>query len=429
MASTAGIPRTALAAWVHAARERTLALVADLSDQELRVPRLETVNPFLWELGHVAWFQERWALREAAGEAPAHARGDDWWDSSEVAHDTRWELEVLSRDDTVRYAEQVAGRVLALLEAAEPDERTRYLVLLTVFHEDMHAEAFTYMRQALGRRPPPEVMAALARERPPSEPLGGGDVEIARSTLRLGSERDAAFVFDNEKWAHDVEVGPFAIARRPVTQAEFRVFVEEEGYAREELWSDEGRRWCIAEEASLPTYWRRGSGGFERRRFDTWIPLEPDLPVSHVSWFEAEAFARFAGRRLPTEAEWEAAAALDGPAKRRFPWGDELAPERANLDARFGDVVDTGAFTAGDSPSGIRQALGNVWEWTATEFQPFAGFAPDAYRDYSAPWFGTRKVLRGGSWMTASRLVHAGWRNFFQPWRRDVATGFRTCAT
>jgi iron(II)-dependent oxidoreductase len=435
-AETAPSTPEGLARWVEATRGRTLDLLADLADEELLVPRLEIVNPFLWELGHVAWFQERWALREAAGEAPAHAAGDDWWDSSEVAHDSRWHLDLPSREETGRYAAEVAERVLARLGAGELDERMRELVLLSVFHEDMHAEAFTYMRQTLGLAAPAAVRERASTRRPEVEDGGAdGDVRIPGGVFRLGTAPhrglDAPFVFDNERWAHEVELAPFAIARRAVTQGELAAFVEDGGYARRELWSDAGWAWRSEVGAEHPVYWRRAGDGWRRRRFDEWVPLEPDLPASHVSWHEAEAWCRCAGRRLPTEAEWERAASLGedtGGEKRRFPWGEDPDAERANLDVRSGDAVDVRALAAGDAPLGLRQMLGNVWEWTASTFEPFPGFEPGHYRDYSAPWFGTRKVLRGGSWMTPARLVHTGYRNFFTPDRRDVASGFRTCA-
>jgi iron(II)-dependent oxidoreductase len=349
-----------------------------------------------------------------------------------VTHDSRWRLALPSRSETLAYSREVRERVARRLRAGEPDQRLRYFTWLCVFHEDMHAEAFTTMRQTLALPPPEEVARALAaappdeRSEPPRAPT---DVEVAGATFELGARPDDPFVFDNEKWAHSVTVAPFRVARCAVTQGEFRAFVQADGYARRELWSDAGWRWREGEAVQLPGTWRRTpDGGFERRRFDRWLPLEDDLPVAHVSWYEAEAFCAFAGRRLPTEAEWQLAAG--GAAhERRRPWGDAPpGPERANLDARRGDVAPVGALPAGDSPCGARQMLGNVWEWTASSFEPYPGFSPDAYADYSAPWFGTRKVLRGGSWMTRARLVHGGWRNFFEPWRRDVVAGFRTCA-
>ncbi len=233
-----------------------------------------------------------------------------------------------------------------------------------------------------------------------------------------------------------MEVGPFAIARAPVTQAEFAAFVDDGGYRRRELWSEDGWAWREQARAEHPVYWRRDAGAWLRRDFDEWRALEPHRPVIHVNWYEADAYCRWAGRRLPTEAEWEAAAASDpGPggarlsgAKRRFPWGNEPpTPRRANLDWQAMGCLDVGALPAGDSAFGCRQMIGNVWEWTSSTFLPYPGFTPDPYKEYSEPWFGTRKVLRGGCWATRSRMLRNTWRNYFTPDRRDVLAGFRTC--
>jgi iron(II)-dependent oxidoreductase len=245
-------------------------------------------------------------------------------------------------------------------------------------------------------------------------------------------------VFDNEKWAHTVEVAPFRIARAPVTNAEFAAFVEVGGYQRRDWWSSQGWVWRTKSQARYPLYWQRDGQGWLRQHFDTLVPLEPHAPVAHVTWYEAEAYCHWAGRRLPTEAEWEMAASAaptpDGKGitgrKHRYPWGDvPPTPERAHLDTRFLGCVDVAAFPAGDSAFGCRQMAGNVWEWTESAFYPFPGYLVDyPYREYSAPWFGYRKVLKGGAWATRSRLAYNTYRNFFPPARNDVYAGFRTCA-
>ncbi len=225
---------------------------------------------------------------------------------------------------------------------------------------------------------------------------------------------------------------PFAIARAPVTQAEFAAFVEDDGYRRSELWSESGWTWRQTAKAEQPLYWQRNGQSWLRRDFDHWLPLEPHRPIIHVNWYEAEAYCRWASRRLPTEAEWEAAAASDPnltSPKRRFPWGD-APPDatRAQLDGYALGCCDVADLPDGDSACGCRQMIGNVWEWTADAFGPYPGFTPDPYRDYSQPWFGTHKVLRGGAWPTRARLLRNTWRNFYKPDRRDVWAGFRTCA-
>ncbi len=235
-----------------------------------------------------------------------------------------------------------------------------------------------------------------------------------------------------------MDVQPFRIARRAVSNGEYAAFVDDGGYRRPELWDAEGWQWRSAAGLDQPVYWRRtGSAGWEHRRFDRWEALPPDAAVIHVSWYEARAYCRWAGRRLPTEVEWEVAAAgepnADGTAlathKRRYPWGDAAPdPTRANLDGAALGTIPVGALPAGDSAFGCRQMIGNVWEWTDTGFGPYPGFTPDMYQDYSQPLFGSTRVLRGGAWATRGRLIRNTWRNYYGPERNDVLAGFRTCA-
>ena len=393
-------------------------------------PRLPIVNPMRWEIGHVAWFQEFWALRHARGEEPIRRDGDLLYDSARVAHDTRWSLPLPSVRETLAYAEEVLERVVDRLASRPPTTEEVYFHRLAVFHEDMHGEAFAYTRQTLAY-PRPKLEGA-SRD---GEGVGGlaGDVAVGGGTYLLGALRGQPFVFDNEKWAHPVVVAPFRIARSPVTNREFLAFVEAGGYRQRTLWSDEGWSWKESASAGAPVYWRCSSAGtWDRRDFDVWVPLELDRPVVHVCWHEANAYCRWASRRLPTEAEWEMAAACEPSsvnAKRAYPWGDGPSNiERANLDGVALGTIDVGALPAGDSAFGCRQMLGNVWEWTASELQPYPGFVVDPYAEYSAPWFGTHRVLRGGSWATPARLIRNTWRNFYTPDRRDIFAGFRTCA-
>ena len=424
-----------LASWVRDARQRTMEIVADLSDEQLMGPQLRIVNPLLWEIGHVTWFQEKWALRHAAGKAPIRADADALYDSAAIAHDTRWSLPLPSRAATLEYMMAVRDRVLERIEERKLTEPERYFITLGVFHEDMHTEAFTYTRQTHSWSAPRFSLPGQTG----SGDAGSlrGDAEVPGGRFLLGALPSGEFVFDNEKWAHPLGVGPFAIARAAVTQAEFLDFVEGHGYIRREFWSDPGWGWRESAGAQHPVYWQREAAGrWLRRNFDTWVPLEPHRPVLHVNWWEAEAYCNWAGRRLPTELEWEVAASAEPGdsgkmltgAKRRFPWGDgPPSLESANLGWQAMGTVDVGAKSEGESAFGCRQMIGNVWEWTASDFDPYPGFEIDPYREYSQPWFGTHKVLRGGAWPTQPRLLRNTWRNFYTPDRRDVWAGFRTC--
>jgi len=409
------------------ARQRTLALVSDLSGNRMNVPCMDIINPPIWELGHVAWFQEKWVLRRLGGLEPIRPDADALWDSAAVAHDARWQLPLPSQAETLLYMQQVLERVLERLDQRDASQPDSYFHWLVAMHEDMHGEALAYTRQTLSY-PAPALEGA--------EPIVTGeddvsdeDVFVSGGSYCLGAQPGSVFVFDNEKWAHEHQIAPFAISRTAVTNAQFAAFVDDTGYHRKEFWSEEGWQWRKQERCSGPVYWVVDGARRMVRHFDQTLPLAPDQPVIHVNWYEADAYCRWAKRRLPTEAEWELAAnGLDR--KRKFPWGDAApAPEKAHLDARTTACLPASALPAGDSPYGCRQMIGNVWEWTASDFLPYPGFTIDPYKEYSEPWFGSeRKVLRGGCWATRSRLIHNTWRNYFTKERRDIFAGFRTCS-
>ncbi len=415
-----------LAEQLKSARQRTRALTRDLNDTQLFGPRLAIVNPVLWELGHVAWFQERWCLRLRSDESVSEsvlAGADALYDSSAVAHDTRWDLPLPGLVATLDYQERVLERVLAKVEREPDNEWFLYFVQLALFHEDMHAEAFHYTRHTLGYSDPLDPASRSEVEASTIQ----GDAELPGGRFLLGALRNTGFHFDNEKWAHPVQVQPFRIARAPVTNREYLEFVREGGYQRREWWSDEGWLWREEARAHAPLYWAQEGGVWGERSFADRVNLLGGLPVMHVNWHEANAYCRYAGRRLPSEAEWEFAATYSGDSsKRRYPWGDAEDGARANLDS--GGRTPVSEFAAGDSFAGCRQMLGNIWEWTSSTFAPYPGFVCDPYREYSEPWFGSRKVLRGGSFATPARLVHNVWRNFYTPDRGDIFAGFRTCA-
>ena len=419
---------------VRDTRKRTLQLIAGLDDKQMMGPRMATINPLRWEIGHTAYFYEYWILRHHLGEPPLLRQADALFDSISIAHDERWDLPLPEIPDVLAYMQAVENRVCEHLDNAPADPARDYLTQYAVYHEDMHTEAFTYTRQTLGY--PPPVLDTLA---PATDSGAGlaGDADIPGGSFMLGAPPDSGFVFDNEKWAHHCEVAPFRIARAAVSNREFAAFVDAGGYANRHYWGDDGWTWRTQTGLEHPVYWRRDGDGWQQRRFDIWYPLPPHAAVVHVNWHEAQAYCRWAGRRLPTELEWEVAAAgqptSDGKGlaetKRYFPWG-ETAPtaELANLDGYALGTIDVGALPGSDSAFGCRQMIGNVWEWTDTTFGPYPGFTPDMYADYSQPLFGQTKVLRGGAWPTRGRMIRNTWRSYYGPDRNDVFAGFRTCA-
>jgi ergothioneine biosynthesis protein EgtB len=354
----------------------------------LAVPCRGDLNPPVWELGHVAWFQEWWTTRNperARGVVadPEVARPPSWltgadalYDSSRVAHATRWSLPLPDASRTREYLAAVLDAALAGLPSTGGDTDT-YFHRLALFHEDMHNEAAIYMANTLG--------FAVPDARAPRAGLRGA-LAVNGGTHRLGWQ-GSGFAFDNEQGAHEVVCEDFEIDRSAVDNAAFAAFVEADGYANPRWWNAAGRAWLAQTGARHPARWRRARSGWEWLHFGTWRALDGALPAMNLTCHEAEAWCRWAGRRLPTEAEWEYAALT----RADFAWGD-------------------------------------VWEWTADLFRPYPGFVAHPYRDYSAPWFETRRVLRGGSIATHARMAHPRYRNFFTPERNDVFAGFRSCA-
>ena len=415
------------------ARSVELSLVNGLTDAELLGPRGHFVEPPIWEIGHVGWFQEYWILRRLDGVKSLLPGSDDIYDSFHVSYKQRWDHAFPSREQTLEYLAEVLRRSVARIESRKPTSDERYFYTLAALHEDMHAENFTMILQTHGYRRPELRGVDPAWAAPPVDPgYRAHDVLVPGGMFMLGADPDEPFVFDNEKWAHPIEVRPFRLAAMPVTNAEFQAFVDDDGYRRRDCWSRRGWDWRRREGAEHPLFWvRRDSNHWCTRQFDAVVPLAPWHPVVHVNWYEADAFCRWAGRRLPTEAEWEMAATFDFAAarKRPFPWGDTPpTPDRASLDYRAGGTIDVRALPQGDSPVGCRQMIGNVWEWVDDTFQPYPGFACDPYAEYSQPSFGEKKVLRGGAWTTRSRLIRATYRNFFKRHRRNIVAGFRTAA-
>ncbi|WP_241687830.1 selenoneine synthase SenA [Janthinobacterium sp. 17J80-10] len=384
-------PELALA--LRDARDYTLLLFERFLEAGLdapaRVPRLAIVNPPLWELGHIAWFAEWYILREAQSSHPAAAEhpsmlryGDDWFDSNTVPHDARWTLGLPSAGPLKTYCREVLDRVLDKLARTPAREDKLYPYRLALAHEDMHGEAFAYTLQTLGLAAPAQPGRQQASAGPSRE------IRFAGGSFLRGSAPDNGFVFDNEKWAHACYVPPFAMDAALVSNAQYGEFVADGGYDNPRFWTPAARAWLLRQERSAPQGWQREGKGWLTQRFGRPMMLAPQEPVRHVSLYEAQAYCAWAGRRLPGEAEWEYAA-LDG--HPQFRWGE-------------------------------------LWEWTASPFEPYPGFTADAYREYSAPWFGSHQAVRGASFATQPRLRSAKYRNFYLPERADIFVGFRTCA-
>ena len=390
----------ALAVALQASRADTLATFAAFERAgriaSHAVPYHQTINPPLWELGHLGWFQDFWVTRNpdrargatADPDAPrlAGVRVDEdaLYDSSRVAHATRASLPLPdaagTRDDLARRLD----RTLAALDGTD-DDTSLYFHRLVLAHEDMHHEAALYTARHLGI-----ALDGDPRWRPTSVPDANTGLHFDAGAWTLGHD-GAGFAFDNELGSHVVVVPETEIDARVVRWTEFLPFVDTGGYRDPTWWSAAGRAWLAIERPLVPRYLRRAGDGWERWLDGTWAALDPAEAACHLTRFEAEAWCRWAGRRLPGEAEWERAAVTRPEA---FRWGE-------------------------------------VWEWTADDFAPYPGFVPHPYRDYSAPWFATvaspRAVLRGASFMTQPRMRYPRYRNFFPGHRNDVAAGFRSC--
>lgn len=419
------------------ARKRTLELVDGLDQQQIIGPQLANVNPLLWEIGHVAYFYEFWLLRHQDGNSSFLSNADQLYDSINIAHEDRWNLPLLSLHDTKAYMQQVQDAVIRRLlnlnsRKGKTAQQDIYLSRYAVFHEDMHTEAFTYSRRTLDY-PPPLFGSSVKEEGSYHAGSLDGDVNIAGGDYLLGAEQDNSFCFDNEKWSHPVAIKPFAMARAATSYQQYAAFINDGGYSKPQFWDDAGWRWLQKNEVTTANGWKKDSNGhWLVKHFNQWQAMRPHTAVTHINWYEASAYCRWAGRRLPSEAEWELAAS-GTPAnineKRRYPWGNEKPNDNhANMNSRVLQSIDVGALPAGDSAFGCRQMLGNVWEWTADTFTPYPGFTADMYQDYSQPLFGQTKILRGGGWATRSRIIRNTWRNYYAADRNDVFAGFRTCA-
>ena len=416
------LDRRAIRALLAETRERTLALVAPVSEDDMNRVHDPLMSPLVWDLGHIAAFEDLWLGVEAGGLTALRPDLMGVYDAAETPRAERGEIPYLRLDQAYEYLAAVRRRALRVLVETDVDPVIWDMVIR---HEQQHNET---MLQTL-KLAAPGVFDPPARPLPARPPFhaSGRKAHVPAAPFEMGAPA-GGFAYDNERPRQSIDMPAFDIDVTPVTNGAYRAFVEAGGYERREWWSDAGWEWRAAEGIERPLYW---TGDGRERWFGAVDPIDPAAPVMHVSWYEADAYARSRGERLPTEAEWEKAAAYypGSELTRRFPWGDEPpSADRANLDQLAFRAASPGAYPAGSSPLGCVAMIGDVWEWTASSFGGYDGFAPYPYEQYSQIFFGDGyKVLRGGSWATRPRVASTTFRNWDYPIRRQLFCGFR-CA-
>jgi gamma-glutamyl hercynylcysteine S-oxide synthase len=422
--------RERIAGELIAARTRTSGLTECVDEADLIRQHSPLMSPLVWDLAHIANQEELWLLRSVGGRDPMRPEIDPLYDAFEHPRSKRPTLPLLAPAEARRYAREVRGRVLDLLEVA-PLTGSRLVTSGFVFgmvaqHEQQHDETMLITHQLRQGGP---VLTAPPPGPPPADALGlPAEVLVPGGPFTMGTSAEP-WALDNERPGHTVDVAPFFLDTVPVTNAAYIEFIAAGGYDDPRWWTGPG--WEHRQRAGLvaPQFWS-WEGQWVRTRFGVTEPVPPAEPVLHVCWYEADAYARWAGRRLPTEAEWEKAARFD-PAtgrSRRYPWGDE-APQagQANLGQHHLQPAPAGSYLDGAAPCGARQLIGDVWEWTSSDFLPYPGFSAWPYREYSEVFFGSDcKVLRGGSFAVNPVVCRGTFRNWDYPIRRQIFSGFRT---
>ncbi|WP_030775401.1 ergothioneine biosynthesis protein EgtB [Streptomyces sp. NRRL S-920] len=412
-----------------AARDRTTLLTTCVEDAELTAQHSPLMSPLVWDLAHIGNQEEQWLLRAVAGRDAMRPEIDPLYDAFEHPRSQRPSLPLLAPAEARGYAAEVRGRALDVLEktpfGGTPLTDAGFAFGMIAQHEQQHDETMLITHQL---RSGPTSLTAPDPE--PFPPFAGPDeVLVPGGPFTMGTSTEP-WALDNERPAHRRLVPPFFIDTTPVTNAAYQRFIDDGGYEEMRWWSPAG--WAMVRQNNLraPLFWRREGGQWLRRHFGSVEPVPADEPVLHVSWYEADAYARWAGRRLPSEEEWEKAARHDPVTDRstRYPWGDaDPTPERANLGQRHLRPAPAGSYPAGESPLGVRQLIGDVWEWTSSDFLPYPGFAAFPYREYSDVFFGgDYKVLRGGAFSVDAVACRGTFRNWDHPVRRQIFSGFRT---
>ena len=410
-------------------RTATEGLLSPLSDDELATQLSPRVPPLTWMLAHIARFEELWILRTIGGAPAIPDAHDHVYGAFRRERQNGAKLPTLKPSAVRAYAGDVRERSLEMLECIDLDApdvlvRRGFVFGLVLQNELQLQESMLEALQCRTDRGYP-VVDSTAPDRAPSGP---DEILVSGGAFTLGAEYEP-WAYDNELDAHETELPPFRIDRALVTNGEFAEFADDRGYRSRKLWSDAGWEWRASEEVSAPLYWERSSYGWERLRFGKREPITPWEPVQHVSFHEAEAFARWAGKRLPTEVEWERAAGWhDHEGKFRYPWGQTWMGFEASLDRRRWSPAPSGSYAGGVSPVGCVQMAGDVWEWTSSSFEPYPGFVPFPYPECSEVNFGDDvRVLRGGSWATDALVARTSFRRWESPERREAFAGIR-CA-
>jgi iron(II)-dependent oxidoreductase len=408
------------------ARTRTLRLV-DFDDDELHLQYDPLMSPLVWDLAHIGQQEELWLLRggdpRRPGMLPPAVEG--LYDAFEHSRASRVDLPLLSPERARSYCRTVRSAALDALDALPEDDEGGFVFGLVVSHENQHDET---MLQALNLRTGAPLLLETSPLPAGRPSVAGTSVLVPAGPFVLGV--DAAtepYSMDNERPAHVVDLPAFRIGRVPVTNGEWQQFIEDGGYGESRWWSDRGWQHRLLTGLTGPQFW--GSDARTRSRFGYVEEIPADEPVQHVTYFEAEAYAAWAGARLPTEVEWEKACAWDPVTgtRRRYPWGaDEPSGARANLGGTSLRPAPVGAYPGGASAYGVEQLLGDVWEWTSSPLRPWPGFVPMIYDRYSEPFFdGDYRVLRGGSWAVESAILRPSFRNWDHPIRRQIFSGVR----
>lgn len=414
-------------------RERTRYLLSSVSDRDLAVQHDEIMSPLIWDYGHIGNYEELWLLNEAFGKQLSDRELFDIYDASLHPRSERPSLNMLDWNDANTYLDAVREAAIASLEDADLSENSTKLFRgglvynMVLMHEAQHNETMLQTLQLMesGYRPQPQV------ELPDGETPQDEMKRIPAGAFIMGTD-DEAWAFDNERGAHEVYVDEFDLDTVPVTNGKFMEFIEDGGYEKKHLWDPDGWEWKVDEHIRGPKYW------YQPERHDWWTQLfgfderlDPDAPVMHVSFYEAEAYARWSGKRLPTEAEWEKAASWDpaSETRRLFAWGDEAwNPNLANLDQLAFRPARVGAYPKGASAYGVLGMIGDVWEWCDTDFHAYPKFEAFPYKEYSEIFFDDGYVvLRGGSFATRPNAITNTFRNWDFPIRRQLFVGFR-CA-